>query len=145
MLFFVLDIAYDFCVNLQKLAAVRAEPVKRTALDKAFYRAGVHIFAVETVAKIIQRLIRLVSALGDYLLDKLPAEVLYGEQSVADIAAVYGKAEPAFVDSGRQNADTEALALGDINGELILIVEHAREQSRHIFLWIVAFEPRGFV
>ena len=45
----------------------------------------------------------------------------------------------------RQHVDAQTAALGDIDGELVLVVEHARQQRRHIFARIVAFEPSGLI
>ena len=97
------------------------------------------------LAEVIKRAVGLVPSLDDYLVDKLPADVLYRQQSVADILSADRKAGHAVINMRRQDTYTEVFALACILGELALVVEEVREKRRHILARIVNLEPRGLV
>ena len=97
------------------------------------------------LAEVIKRAVWLVPSPGDDLVDKLPADVLYRQQTVADILSADRKTGHAVIDVRRQDAYTEVFALACVLGELALVVEEVREKRRHIFARVVNLEPRGLV
>ena len=132
-------------LNGEQLTAVGTHAVKGAAADQTIHRAAVHISAVKPLAKIIKRAIDAPRAFTDDLLDKRLAEILNRQKAVTNIAAAYRKGEIALVDVGRQNVDAEAAALCGIGSELVLTIEDAGKQRRHILARIVAFEPRRLI
>ena len=137
----VVEVVEDGLAHREHLTAVRPQSVQRAAFDQALQRTAVHVPAVEPLAEVIERLIRHIAALLDDPVDELPAEILDGEQPVADILSADREAEHAVVDVRRQDADAHCPALGGIDRELVLLAQHGREQRGHILPRIVAFEP----
>ena len=67
-------------------------------------------------------------------------DVFNGHQSEADVLPLHSKAVEGVVDVRRENADAAVTAFGDILSHFVRIVQHRGQQSRHVFLGIVAFE-----
>lgn len=67
-------------------------------------------------------------------------DVFNGHQSEADVFPLHSEAVEGVVDVRRENADAAVTAFGDILSHFVRIVQHRGQQSRHVFLGIVAFE-----
>ena len=126
--------------------ALEAERIKRAGLDERFHGAAVQIARHHPAAEFVERAERAAAlALGLELFDEAPADTLDGDETEADILTCHGEVGVRLVHVRRQELYAHVAALGDILGDLRAVVEHAREQRRHILARIVAFHIRRAV
>ncbi|MPM46384.1 hypothetical protein SDC9_93084 [bioreactor metagenome] len=74
------------------------------------------------------------------------ADTFYGSQPEADMAGfVHRELEYRFVDVRRKNIDAHGFALVHKLGDFSDVIQVVRQHRRHIFRWVVCFQPGGLV
>ena len=126
--------------------ALEAERIERPGLDERFHGAAVQIARHHPAAELVERAERPAAlAFGLELFDEAPADALDGDKTETDVLARNGEVGIRLVHVRRQELDAHVAALGDILGDFRAVIEHAREQRRHIFARVVAFHVRRAV
>ena len=100
---------------------------------------------MQTLAEIIQAAVRRAAALTHNGSDQVPPHIFQRQQAETDILSLHRKARIAGVDVRRQHADAHTLAFSGILDHLSRVVQHARQQGRHEFTWIMPFQISGLV
>ena len=96
------------------------------AADEVLHSPLVHVRAVEhPLAEILEGgKGPVLLPLAHHGLDKAPADVLHGHQAEADAALLHGEPVIGAVHIRRQQGDAAVLALGDVFGHLVGVVQH---------------------
>lgn len=120
---------------------------KAPAADEVLHSPLVHVRAVEhPLAEILEGgKGPVLLPLAHHGLDKTPADVLHGHQAEADAALLHGEPVIGAVHIRRQQGDAAVLALGDVFGHLVGVVQHRGQQGSHILPGKVALEVRRLI
>ena len=140
------DAVYDSAAYLHQRAALIAHRVERAGLYEIFHRAAVQLPAGHAAAEVLKAFEEAAAlALRHEAVYRAPAYPLYRHKAVAQVFPRDGEVCARFVDVRRQELYAQLAALGDVLGDLVAVVQHARQQRRHVLLRVVALHVRGAV
>ena len=117
-----------------------ADTVERAGFDETFNDALVHGAQIDPLAKIEQRLERLVR---DDRGDRGFPDILNSSQSESNAAWSRREVHIAGIDIRRQDCDSHVAALVDVFDDLVLISPLTGQQRGHEILRMLRFEIRG--
>ena len=131
-------------VNLDERPSRRAHAVEGARLDERFDRLATRCCCRHLLEVVVKGGVRtFVETCSLDELNDIEADVANCPESESNVVTHSSKATIRFVDVGRQNLDTHASTLGQVQPEFVFAVAHAREQCRHKLGRIVCLEVRG--
>ena len=127
--------------GLHMAVAVVAQMIECAGLDEALHCPAVQFIAMHPLAEIVKAGVRLILPPLHHILDQVAAHIFDRIQAKADLtASIRRKAAVGNIHIRRQHLDAKAGTLAGIFNDLIRVIQHTGQQSRHELTGIMALE-----